>query len=113
MYYLPAWIETCLKATIAMFCFCCSKNPSNIKKIYLIPFLYILEKRISLVTNIRKKYVTGKVNPYFFDVMKHGQIFLSKVCHFQFGHRFLFSTEMSNIRKCEEVCLRKLIKFRL
>ena len=35
----------------------------------------------------------------FFDVMRNGQIFSSKSCHFQYDHRFLFSRETGNIRK--------------
>ena len=29
----------------------------------------------------------------FFDVIKNGQIFPSKVCHFQYDHRFAFLAE--------------------
>ena len=47
----------------------------------------------------------------FFGVMKNGQVFSSKVCHFQYDRRFLFSREMVNITK--EVRLQKLAKFRL
>ena len=47
------------------------------------------------------------------DVMKHDQMLHSKVCHFQYDHRFLFSTEMENIRTRKEISLQKLIKFRL
>ena len=49
----------------------------------------------------------------FLDVMKNGQIFLSKVYHFQYDHRFLLSREMRNIRTCKEVCLQKPTQFRL
>ena len=63
-----------------------------------------------LLTNIRNKCVTRKIN-LFFSVTKNGQIFPSKVCHFQYGHRFLFSREMGNIRTCKEIRLQKLIKF--
>ena len=49
----------------------------------------------------------------FFGVMKNGQVFSSKVCHFQFDHRFLFSRELGNIRTCKEVRLQKPAKFRL
>ena len=48
-----------------------------------------------------------------FDVMKNGKNFPSKVCHFQYDHRFLFSREMSKIRTCKEVRMQKLVKFRL
>ena len=46
-----------------------------------------------------------------FDVMKNGQIFSSKVCHFQYDHRFLLSREMENIRTCKEERLQKLTQF--
>ena len=49
----------------------------------------------------------------FFDVTKNGQIFPSKVCHFQYDHRFLLSREMGNIRTCKEVRLPKLTQFKL
>ena len=62
---------------------------------------------------IRNKCVRRKINLYFFDVMKNGQIFPSKVCHFQHDYRSLFTTEMGNIRSCERLRLQKLIKFRL
>ena len=45
--------------------------------------------------------------------MKNDQIFPSKVCHFEYDHRFLLSTEMGNIRTCKEVRLQKLITLRL
>ena len=38
--------------------------------------------------------------------MKNGHIFPSKVCHFHYDHRFLFSREMGNIRAYKEVCLK-------
>ena len=39
--------------------------------------------------------------------MKNGQIVPSKVCHFQYDNRFVFSREMGNIRGWEEVRLQK------
>ena len=63
-----------------------------------------------LLTNIRNKCVIRKIN-IFFGVTNNGQIFPSKVCHFQYDHRFLFSREMGNIRTCKEIRLQKLIKF--
>ena len=50
---------------------------------------------------------------FFFDAMKNGHIFPSKVCHFQYDNRFLFSKEMRNIRTCKEISLEELIKFGL
>ena len=66
-----------------------------------------------MLTNIRNKCVLRKINLYFFDVMKNGQVFPSKVCHFQHDHKSLFSREMGNIRTCKEIRLQKLIKFGL
>ena len=51
---------------------------------------YILLRKISLLTTVRNKCVIMKVNLYFLDIMKNDKIFSSKVCHFQFDHRFLF-----------------------
>ena len=48
----------------------------------------------------------------FLDFMKNGQIFSSKVCHFQYDHRLLFSRETGKIRMRKEVRLPNLIKFR-
>ena len=45
----------------------------------------------------------------FFDVMKYAQFFPSEVGYFEHDHRFLFSREMGNIRRCKEVRLQKLI----
>ena len=50
------------------------------------------------------------MNLYFSDVMKNGLIFPSKVCHFQFDHRFHFSRKMGNIRTCMEARLQKPAK---
>ena len=55
------------------------------------------------------RYVENKF--LFFNVMKKGQIFHSKVCHFQYDHRFLFSREIANITTCKEIRLQKLTKF--
>ena len=35
--------------------------------------------------------------------MKDGHIFPSKICHFQYDHRFPFSRKMENIRGYKEV----------
>ena len=45
--------------------------------------------------------------------MKNGQIFPSKVCHFQYDNRFFFCKKMGNIGSCKKVRLQKLIKCRL
>ena len=80
---------------------------------FLIPALYILETNISLSANIRNKCVIRKISLYFFDVIKNGKMFPSKVCHFHNDSRFLFNREMWNIRSYKEVRLQKLIKFKL
>ena len=43
-----------------------------------------------------------------FDFIENGQIFPSKVCHFQYDHRFFFSIEMGNIRICKEYVWKNL-----
>ena len=60
---------------------------------------------------MRNKRVIIKINPLFFDVMKNGNVFPSKVCHFQYDHRFHFSRETGNIKGYKEVRLK--IKNRL
>ena len=45
--------------------------------------------------------------------MKNGQIFPSKVRHFQYDQRILFSRETGNVRRCKEIRMQKLIKFGL
>ena len=61
---------------------------------------------------MRKKRVMRKKR-FFFDLMRNGHIFPSKVFHFQCIHKLFFSREMGNIRACKEVRLQKRIKFRL
>ena len=100
-------IEACLKVTIAMLYFFHSKNPSDgIKNIFNSISIYLEKKKI--LVNKEKKQ--RKIN-LFFDVMKNGDIFPSKVCHFQYYHGFLSSREMWNIRVCKEVRQQKLSKF--
>ena len=69
------------------------------KNIFNFISLYIWAK-ISLLTNKRDKRLFFF---FFFDVVKNGLIFSSKVCHFQYGHRFLFSKETRNIRAYKDV----------
>ena len=95
--------EAWLKVTL-MFQFCHSENPSDVTK-YFQFHLYIFLKK-NLLVNKYKKQTSYKVNKsLFFDVMKNGHIFPSKVCHFKFDHRFLFCREMGNISAWEEVRL--------
>ena len=68
----------------------------------------IVGQIVQICTNLykEKKYL-------FFDVMKNDHIFPSKVWHFQYDHRFLFSREMRNIRTYKKARLQELINFRL
>ena len=92
-------IEACLKVTIAILYFFHSKNPSDgIKNIFNSISIYSWKKKF--LVNKEKKQ--RKIN-LFFDVMKNGDIFPSKVCHFQYYYGFLSSREMRNIRVCKEV----------
>ena len=59
-------------------------------KYIFFPSLYILEKKISLLANVRNKCVIRKINLYFFDARKNDQIVPSKVCYFQYDHRIFF-----------------------
>ena len=60
----------------------------------------------SLLTNIRNKRVITKLSLYFFEIMKNGHIFSSRVLHFQYDHGFLFIRETGNIREYKEVRLK-------
>ena len=80
-------IEACLKITIVMFYFCHSKNPSNIMKNIFNSISIYFGKKMSLLKNIRSKCFIRKINLCFVDVMLNGQIFPSKVRHFQYDHR--------------------------
>ena len=77
-------------------------------KIFSIPILYILHKNF-LVKKYKKQRCYKENKSLFFDVMKNGLIFPSKVCHFQCDHRFLFSREKGNIRACKQVRLQNLL----
>ena len=46
------------------------------------------------------------------DAMKNGQIFLSKLFHFQYKYIFLLSREMGNVRICNDVRPQNLTQFR-
>ena len=81
-------------------------------KIFLVPSPYIVEK-LFLLENIRNKCLIRKTNLYFFGDMKTGQIFPSKVCRFQYNHRFFLNRKMGNIRASNEASLQKRVKFRL
>ena len=69
-------------------------------------------KKTDLSTN-KKKCVTRKINLNFFEIMKNGRVFPSKVCHFQYDNRLLFSREMGIIRSCKEFRLQKMLIVRI
>ena len=58
-----------------MFYFNYLKNSSNIMKNIFNSISIYSRKKISLPTNIRNKCVIRKIDLYFFDIMKNGQIF--------------------------------------
>ena len=89
-----------------MFYFCHSKNLSDVMKYIFNCISIYFWKKYSLLTNKRNKRVIRKINLYFFDVMKKGHIFPSKVCHFQYNHGFFFSRETGNIREYKVVRLK-------
>ena len=62
-------------------------------------------KKNFLVNKYKKHMCYEENKSLFFEVIKNGQIFPSKVCHFQYDHRFLFSREMRNIRTHKEIRL--------
>ena len=70
-------------------------------------------KKKFLVNKYKKLMCYKKNKSLIFDIMRNDQIFPSKVCHFQYDHRFLFSREIGNIRTYREVRWQKFIKFRL
>ena len=58
------------------------------------------------LTNTRKKCVIREINLFLVSFL--AKIFPSKVCHFQYNDRLLFSTEIGNIRTWKEMRLQKL-----
>ena len=70
-------------------------------------------KKKLLFNKYKKQMCYEENKSLFFDVMKNSHFFPSKVCHFHYNHRFLFSREIGNIRTYKEVRLQKLIEFRL
>ena len=62
-------------------------------------YLSIFFKKNFLVNKYKKQRCYRENKSPFFDVMKNGNIFPAKVCHFQYDDRFLFSREMENIRR--------------
>ena len=62
-------------------------------------------KKNFLVNKYKKQMCDKENKSLFFDVMKNGQIFSSKVCHFQYDHRFFFSKAAGSITTCKEASL--------
>ena len=73
--------------------------------LFLIPFPFILEK--NLLVNKYKKQLRYKKNEsiFFWRLEKCP----TKVCHFQYKHRSLFSIGIGNIRSWQDVKLQKPI----
>ena len=93
MYYLSACNKGPFKRYHCFVLFWPLEKSFRCYEIYFQFHLYIVLKKIYLLTNIRNKGVIGKINLYLFDVMKNGHIFPSEVCHFQYDHRSHFSRE--------------------
>ena len=75
---------------------------------YILTAIPIVGRIVQMRTKLYKKNKS-----LFFDAIKNGQIFPSKVWCFQYGLRFTFSRELGNIRTCKEARLQEPIKFRL
>ena len=88
--------EAYLKSCYCYILFCHSKNPSTIMENI---FNSIFN---SIIFNSIKNFLVKENKYLFFDVMKHGHIFPSNACHFQYDHR-----ETGNIRTCKNVRLKK------
>ena len=69
-------IVACLKVAIAMFCFCYSKNPSNIMKNIFNPISIYSWNKIFLLTNVKNKCFMRKINLYFLKLSKMVKFFL-------------------------------------
>ena len=111
LYYLCACNRDLLKSYYSYVLFCHSKSRSNIMKNVFDSISIYFSKRFHL--NKYKRLMCYQENKSLNLYMKTGQIFPSKVCHFQFDHRFFFSREMGNIRTYQKIRPQKLIKFGL
>ena len=98
MYYLPAWNRGLIQIYYCYVLFLPFGKSFKYYEKYFNSISIYSWKQISLLTNIRNKFVIRNINLWFFDVMKNSQIFPSKVCPFQYDHRFVFNREMGNIR---------------
>ena len=111
IYYLSACNKDHFKSYYRCFIFAIRRILQILWKIFIITSLYILEKNF-FVSKYGKQMSYKENKSLFYDVMKSGPIFPSKVCHFQCDRRFHFSRKMENIRTFVEVRLQKLIKYR-
>ena len=75
--YLHA-IEVCLKITIAVFCFCYSKNPLNIMKNIFNGFSIYFWKKKFLVNKYKRQMCKKKINLCFLTSWKMAKFFLQK-----------------------------------
>ena len=89
-------IEACLKVTIDRLYFCQSKNPWDVMKNIFNSISKCSWKKKFLVKKYDKQKRYRENKSLFLDVIKNGHIFPSKVCHFQYNHRFLFGRAMEN-----------------
>ena len=89
-------IEACLKVTIDRLYFCQSKNPWDVTKNIFNSISKCSWKKKFLVKKYKKQKRYRENKSLFLDVIKNGHIFPSKVCHFQYNHRFLFGRAMEN-----------------
>ena len=101
-------IGACLKVTIAIFCFCHSKNHSHIMGNIFNSISTYSSKKNLFVNKYEKQICYKETKSLFFDVI-NGQFFSSKVFHFQYDNRFLFSKETRNIRMRKQVRLQNLL----
>ena len=100
MYYLSVCNSSLLKSHYCYVLFFSFEKFFKYYEFFFYPISIFSWKNISLLTNIRNKWVIRKIN---FDLMKNGQIFPSKLCHFQCDHKFLLSREMGSSRRWKYV----------
>ena len=92
---------TCNRSYYCYVLFLPFKYPFRCYEKYFYFHLSIYLGKILLVNKYKKQ--TWLFVCLFFDVVKKCHIFPSKVCHFQYGHRFPFSKETRNIRAYKDV----------
>ena len=107
MHYLSACNRDLFKSCYCYVLFL--PNLSNIKNIFNSISIYYW-KKVSLLTHMRNKCIMREINLYFLTLWKMAKFFLQK---FVVLNMITVSKEMGNIRKCKEIHLQKLIKFRL